>query len=248
MTMLPFLACHSLTMNNLSPIESAILQSRLEAIESAVEAKYRDLISVGQNRVNTFIFPGAGGVDILVEELCSKIPRSKIIDWTEHRGNIFTAAYDGEAVGQAIANLLLQQENTQEDEIHFIGISVGAFCANAAATVAFQQMHDTPTNVRLTLLDPFCGRGVFGSSYGRENFGKYATVAIQILNSDDPVPTTNDPLPNCYCLDVTNAPERDSFIPLPGDSMHSWPLAYLARHFQEPLGPMPRGTVMKVES
>jgi hypothetical protein len=252
MAVLPF-ACQSLTLNNLSPIESAVFQSRLERIESATEDKYSKFLvdEINNSRCSTFIFPGAGGVDVLVEELCAKIPNSIIIDWSEHRGSILTAAYDGEAVGQAIANLLLrqQQQGSSQEEIHFIGISVGAFCANAAATVLYQQrQQDSTQSVRLTLLDPFCGRGVLGGSYGNDNFGKYATTAIQILNSDDPVPSTNDPLPNCFCLDVTNAPERDSFVPLPGDSMHSWPLAYFARHFQEPSGPLERGTVVKIAS
>lgn len=39
----------------------------------------------------------------------------------------------------------------------------------------------------------------------------------QYLNSDDPVPSTNDPLPNSVTYDVTYAEERKKFVPLPGN-------------------------------
>ena len=242
-------AVRASVLDNLSPIESALLRTRLLGIEAAIQTKYRPHLvdwdtTSSSSTSTTIIFPGAGGVDPLVEELSSVLPHSQIVDWSEHRGSLLTAAYDGEAVGQGIANLLLLLQSNNDNDVnnknikaenvlHFIGISVGAFAANAAATVMYQH-RGTTTQVKLTLLDPFCGRGIFGSSYGKNQFGKYATTSIQILNTDDPVPTTNDPLPYCYCLDVTHAPERRTFTPLPGDTMHSWPLAYMARHYQEP--------------
>jgi hypothetical protein len=244
---------------NLSPVESALLKSRLDQIQVSVKQEYTSLLSENKNssdnnkkeeeELDTFIFPGAGGVDDLVLELQSVTPNSKIIDWSAHRGSIATAAYDGEAVGEAIADLLVDSTNRNRgSSLHFIGISVGAFCANAAATITYQRDSSSKNvNVRLTLLDPFCGRGLFGSNYGKEEFGKYATTAVQIVNTDDPVPTTNDPLPNCYCIDVTDAPERDTFVLLPGDSMHSWPLAYFARHYMEPTTPLDRGCVIRIE-
>ena len=64
-------------------------------------------------------------------------------------------------------------------------------------------------HVRLTLLDPFTSRGVWGSTYGQDNFGLDVDFAEQFLNTDDPVPITNDPLPLCSCVDVTGAVERD---------------------------------------
>lgn len=241
------LKCDALMYTSLSPVEAVLLQARLERIEAAVENKYEGLITMEgtSSSCRTFIFPGAGGVDPLVEELSRKLDGSKIIDWLEHRGSILTAAFDAEAVGEAVATLLLRRQNSDQVPFHFIGISVGAFGANAAATHVYRRLGGS-NNVRLTLLDPFCGRGVFGPSYGKQNFGKYATTAIQILNTDDPVPTTNDPLPYCYCIDVTAATERRTFVPLPGDSMHSWPVAYFARHFQEPSGTLQQGSIVKV--
>ena len=47
------------------------------------------------------------------------------------------------------------------------------------------------------------------------NFGRDADFAEQFLNTDDIAPSTNEPLPLCYCYDVTGTAERASF-PLPG--------------------------------
>lgn len=58
---------------------------------------------------------------------------------------------------------------------------------------------------------------------GQKNFGKAADVVEDYFNGDDPVPTTNGPLPLTYAVDVTDSKRRASFIPKDGDSMHSWP-------------------------
>ena len=83
------------------------------------------------------------------------------------------------------------------------------------------------------------------------------------------MPNTEVPLPLCYCLDVTGAKERKSFPPpdKTGDLVydlivgslggHSWPMGYLARHYETKLGAkgqlllpsheeMPRGAVVRV--
>ena len=235
-------------MNNLSPVENLLLGSRLEEIKTGIRNDYS---SCSKFETRTFIFPGAGGVDALVEELQARKPNSMIVDWKEYRGSILTASFDSEAVGEAIAELVLEtigNGDNQQNSIQFIGISVGGFAANSAATVVHRHLTENNPgicDVHLVLLDPFCGRGVAGPNYGRENFGKHATTALQILNTDDPVPTTNEVLPLCYCIDVTDAPEKKNFVLLPGDSMHSWPLAYYARYYNEdsatPL--LPRGKV-----
>ena len=269
-------------MNNRSRLENFFLRSRPERIKTSIQKEYSSQVASVMAESDaettnagtpTFIFPGAGGVDELVLELQSCTPNSRIIDWKDQRGSVLTAGFDSEAVGEAVAELVLDnidsrskdaddskngsQQTSALSGIRFIGISVGAFAANAAATVVHQQLTGKssddrnrcdPREVHLVLLDPFCGRGILGPNYGRKNFGKHATTALQIMNTDDPVPTTNDPLPLCYCIDVTDAPERKDFVPLPGDSMHSWPLAYFARHYgnNHDTTVLPRGKVEKV--
>ena len=50
-----------------------------------------------------------------------------------------------------------------------------------------------------------------GVGYGAKNFGLGVDFAEHYMNTDDPVPTTNDPLPNCAVIDVTNCVERKRF-------------------------------------
>ncbi len=80
----------------------------------------------------------------------------------------------------------------------------------------------------------------------RSNYGASADFAEHYLNSDDIVPSTSSPLPNCYCYDITKAAERAQF-PLPGGGptgsavkdlgmrllgYHNWPMGYMARHYE----------------
>ena len=129
--------------------------------------------------------------------------------------------------------------------LNLIGISVGAFAADSCSKyyhATFNGADDAdnlkPANVHLTLLDPFTSKGIFGYGWGMRNFGKSlesskfpsllkselaADVFDVYLNSDDPVPSTNDPIDNAYNFDVTKSASKASFLPPEGQSMHSWP-------------------------
>jgi len=93
---------------------------------------------------------------------------------------------------------------------------------------------NTPTGpkTRATFLDPFTQKGLFRSKFGINHFGKSAEYAEQYLNTDDPVPSTNSPLLHAHCWDITAAKERETFIPLPDDNMHSWPCAFFGLHLR----------------
>ncbi len=161
----------------------------------------------------------------------------KTLDWKDFRGSLLTAAYDGEAFGEVAASIVSgdgdDDEGSQLKSVHCIGVSVGAFAANACATEINRLRQGRASSstpyLRLTLLDPFTSRGLFGSGYGDLNFGKSVDYAEQYLNTDDPVPTTNKPLPLCACIDVTAAKERNSFKLPENETMHCWPLVYFTR-------------------
>jgi hypothetical protein len=128
-----------------------------------------------------------------------------------------------------------------------IGISVGAFAANACCSTLRRSMYDhhhqrlqqqqqqqqqhPKIYTRLTLLDPFTSRGIGGVGYGNANFGATADYAEHYLNTDDPVPSTNEPLDLCATWDVTGVPEREKEFVLPeNETMHCWPVVYFARY------------------
>ena len=202
----------------------------------------------------TIVFHGAGGKDVYTDELMnrlddvdkkSKSPQEQssynhIVDWSKYSTNILQASYNGQQIGELAAKEILEQvtsSNNNLTTIHFIGISVGAFAADAAvkevkknfeissSTKEENNSNNTdsiPPFVQLTLLDPFQQRGIFGVGYGNNEFGKSADYAEQYLNTDDPVPSTNKPLKNTVCYDVTSLRPRSIFG-------HDWPLVYYAR-------------------
>ena len=193
----------------------------------------------------TIVFHGAGGEDAYTDELMKNLedgtastssPQrsyNHIVNWSEYSTNLFQASFNGQKVGRLTARELLEQITNKPTAIHFIGISVGAFAADAAVNEV-RKIFDasggkwqntktgSPPFVQLTLLDPFQQRGIFGVGYGNNEFGKSADYAQQYLNTDDPVPSTNKPLKNTICYDVTNLRPESIFG-------HDWPLVYYAR-------------------
>ena len=246
-------------LSNLNPIESMLLSSRLASIERAVETKFHstvdprifdtdsDVEASYSAKDITIIFPGAGGRDALSDELEDVLRRSSAsddvsfvttFDWQEHRGTVLTAAYDSEAVGETVARCLWDNPSSRNAgsirSVHCVGISVGAFAANAMAREICQRRRPAAGGlspyVRLTLLAPFTSRGITGSSYGPDNFGRTADYAVQYMTTADPVPTTDALLPHCIRHDITSARKRDGFVLPKGESEHCWPLAYYTRH------------------
>jgi len=221
----------------LNPLESLLFTKRLTDIQTNTIKSFRSIIhddnkkspaNAATTRHLTLIFPGAGGPDAFTRELHDALlsydEKTFVFDWSDDRGSVLTAAFDSEAVGEAVASCL-PTTFPRLVSLHCVGISVGAFAANLCAA------RTKVGHSRLTLLDPFCSRSVWGGGYGKRYFGAEGVdFAVQYLNTDDFVPSTNDALPFCHCVDVTGARERDAFVLPEGESMHCWPLVYYARY------------------
>ena len=187
----------------------------------------------------TIIFPGANGPDKNTDNLLYNIKKNVnsqrnyvvVYDWKKWRGNVLRASYDSINVGKIIGNDIVNACNSIK-HAHLIGISVGAFAADTASKI-IKQKSKQGTYVKVTLLDPFCSLGLFNINYGKNNFGRDIDYSEQYLNTDDPVPFTNEPLPNCICYDITNTKDRNIFKPLPNDNMHSWPVYYYSKNFKK---------------
>ena len=188
----------------------------------------------------TIIFPGANGPDKNTDSLLYNIKNNVnsqrhyvvVYDWKKWRGNLLRASYDSINVGKIIGNDIVNSCNSNIKHAHLIGISVGAFAADTASKI-IKQKSKQDTYVKLTLLDPFCSLGLFNINYGKNNFGREIDYAEQYLNTDDPVPFTNEPLPLCICYDITNTKARNVFKPLPDDNMHSWPVYYYSKNYKK---------------
>lgn len=187
----------------------------------------------------TIIFPGANGPDKNTDNLLYNIKNNVnsqrnyvvVYDWKKWRGNLLRASYDSINVGKIIGNDIVNSCNSIK-HAHLIGISVGAFAADITSKI-IKQKSKQGTYVKLTLLDPFCSLGLFNINYGKNNFGRGIDYSEQYINTDDPVPFTNEPLPNCICYDITNTKDRNIFKPLPNDNMHSWPVYYYSKNFKK---------------
>ena len=208
------------------------------------------------------LFPGYGGVDANTERIIDEISKDGIkaycYDWEKYRGNLFRAASCGMAIGTQLGKELASAKNIES--VHFIGISVGSFAANACLDtftadverqkksgkrVKFTPLLQPPEGAdvdgsesespftRATFLDPFTTKGVFGAGFGINKFGAKAQYAEQYLNTDDPVPSTNEACKECHCFDITECGDRDSFVPLPNDNMHSWPAAFYGLNYRQ---------------
>jgi hypothetical protein len=198
----------------------------------------------------TLVFHGAGGQDQYTDDLMSKFQSAKkseyssIVEWSQSSSNFLQASFNGQRIGREAATQLIKQASNLKT-IHLIGISVGSFAADAAAVECKASPKDKRPFIQLTLLDPFTQRGIFDFGYGNRVFGKSADYAQQYLNTDDPVPSTNAPLDNTVCYDITDLrPEDITFG-------HDWPVAYYARSGNVGLIPPEKrldcGSVIKVE-
>lgn len=177
-------------------------------------------------------------------------------DWKSFRGNLLRAARDSQSIGKRIGRQLAAEEQIQD--LHVVGVSVGAFAADSCVK-EFSRLRRVDSRYaanknlggkksihsRLTLLDPFTSRGIFGNGYGMRFFGTEADFCEQYMNTDDPVPSTNSPLPLAHVYDVTSSRQRNSFMPSPGDSMHSWPAAYFGLNWVDKIDPRTKNPFFK---
>lgn len=184
------------------------------------------------------VIPGAGGPDANTKRIAESLGRiggtSAVVveyDWKAFVGGQLKAPFNAMRVGDFLAD---EVRRARPKRLHVIGVSVGGFAADRL-TARVASFADAP-QLQLTLLDPFTARGLPGlirptSAYGVNNFGKtLANAPMNVFNADDPVPSTNLPLRHAINFDITAAAERRDFVPLPGDSLHSWPAAWYGRH------------------
>lgn len=229
------------------------------------------------------IFHGSGGpdretADVLArfraQDAAAGLSREVVVfNWMPwFTANTDRLSFQSAGVGAELGRYLAANPGLRS--LHVVGTSAGSFAADAccSAYVEASRAGDKQrAAVRLTLADPFAARegASFQSGRGAQLFGRDADYAEHYLNTDDIVPNTEVPLPLCACYDVTGCAERKAFPPpektgdfvydliLKSLGYHSWPMGYVARHYQTTLdadgrlvwpshADTPRGTVVKV--
>ena len=227
------------------------------------------------------IFHGSGGPDRETDDVAARFRAQDtaagfkrevlVFNWMEwFTPNTDRLSFISGSVGASLGKSLAANRGLRS--LHIVGTSAGSFAADACCSAYVASAGGTKrAAVQLTLADPFAAKEgtSFRAGRGAQFFGRDADFAEHILNTDDVVPNTEVPLPLCYCLDVTGAKERSTFPPpeKTGDLVydlivkslgyHSWPMGYLARHYETRLDAkgrlllpshtdMPRGAVVKV--
>jgi hypothetical protein len=141
-------------------------------------------------------------------------------DWSTYAEDKATASKSGLEIGRYIGSTLASGDYHYE-RIQFVGHSVGAFVVQAACD-AYRENATGSTRIHLTFLDPFTGNGLIDWTYGKRRFGEGADFAEAYINTDDPVPSSNDPLNKSHNFDVTaQAPES-----LSDRDRHWWPVSF----------------------
>eukprot|EP00548_Thalassiothrix_antarctica_P015037 CAMPEP_0194175914 /NCGR_PEP_ID=MMETSP0154-20130528/9925_1 /TAXON_ID=1049557 /ORGANISM="Thalassiothrix antarctica, Strain L6-D1" /LENGTH=253 /DNA_ID=CAMNT_0038889927 /DNA_START=192 /DNA_END=953 /DNA_ORIENTATION=- len=202
-----------------------------------------DTIQYPTTGTTTIVFHGSGGTDTNTDALMSKLgSKGFMVDWSKYSQSTFFAAWNGHLIGKEVANRLIQSNSNEKKELHIIGISVGAMAADACVAEIKKLMPSA--YVQETLLDPLCSRGIWDWTYGERAFGREANYAQHYLNTDDPVPFTNQPLRrNCVVYDVTPVRPTEIFG-------HDWPLIYYTKEQSTTVVPkqdqLPRGQIVTV--
>ena len=198
----------------------------------------------------TLVFHGSGGQDKLTDALMQTLKRSDnkskhscMIEWGKYSSNFLQASFNGQRLGRCAAKQLLERTRNLK-AVHVIGISVGAFAADSVCNEVKAILKDS-VDIQLTLLDPFTQRGIFDFGYGARKYGESVDYFQQFLNTDDPVPSTNNPLQKSVCYDITAIrPAEISFG-------HDWPVAYNGHQEHTGIVPqadrLPRGTIIRLK-
>ena len=252
-----------------SMLLDGLVRSMADADEKAYLADPVDVSAVrlpdgfGGARDVCIIFHGRGGPDRETDDLIERVRTqdaavglerpAAVFDWQPWFSNQASRnSFHGQEVGRRLGRLLAAEAPGLRT-VHVVGTSAGAWPANELCTSYIEAAAGDKqrASVHLSLTDPFTARSdrPLADGWGGRNFGASADFAEHYLNSDDIVPSSNEPLQNCYCWDVTGAAERSSF-PLPGGGStgnpvldagmmllgyHNWPMGYMARHYETAL-------------
>jgi pimeloyl-ACP methyl ester carboxylesterase len=144
-------------------------------------------------------------------------------DWNPYSLSSLRSSTDGTTIGRALGKQLAEKKELTK--IHLIGHSVGSFVIDALCK-AYKESAEKPAQVRMTFLDPFCMKGTINWWYGQNRFGACGDFTEAYVNTDDPVPTTNERLIHAYNFDVTGHRSRSKFKGEP----HWWPVDYVTNY------------------
>ena len=158
--------------------------------------------------------------DPLKQLLKEKYPDAKIIslEWKPYSDSTFRCSVDGLRIGKIIGHELATSKNLES--MHLIGHSCGSFVIQGICEAVKSVRKDII--IQTTYLDPVSVYGGLFWDYGIDNFGCCSDFSDAYIDTEDPIPGSNELIPHAITFDVTEVREKAKFEGLP----HVWPTAY----------------------
>lgn len=124
-------------------------------------------------------------------------------DWAKDAEGGVNVTRRGERHGEWLGEQLAASPYTH---VHLVGHSAGAFVLyGATATLG----PDSAMTVHETFFDPFGGLGLVRWGYGERRFGETSDFAEAYVNTEDGVPSTDDPFPGMVSFDLSSFADDD---------------------------------------
>ena len=129
-------------------------------------------------------------------------------DWSSGANNRLRAGTNAMEFGRALGEELAKLKELQH--IRIIAHSASGFIPDELCRT-YKDLGGT-AHIETTFLDAFGLRGLLDSSFGARNHGSCPDFSANIVNTDDPAPTTNKFFKNAWNLDVTGLKRPQEFI------------------------------------
>jgi hypothetical protein len=189
--------------------------------------------------------------DPLQQILKERYPDARVIslEWRPYSDRTFRCSVDGIRIGKIIGHELAASKNLES--MHLIGHSCGSFVILGICKAVKSVRNDIA--IQTTFLDPVSVYGGLFWDYGIDNFGSCSDFSDVYIDTEDPIPGSNELIPHTITFDVTAARKKERYKGMP----HVWPTAYylnmvrsgknieLRKDAQAP-SKYPRGTLIKV--
>jgi len=144
------------------------------------------------------------------KNLISKRKDSVVInyDWSPGSNNRLRASSNAMELGSALGKELAEYQNLKY--LRVIAHSASGFIPDELCRA--YKKEGGKAYIETTFLDAFGLRGFLDSNYGVRNHGSCADYSMNIVNTDDPAPTTNKFFKSSWNLDVTGLHRPEGFV------------------------------------
>ena len=129
-------------------------------------------------------------------------------DWSSGSNNRLRASSNALKFGSELGKELAGYQNLKY--LRVIAHSASGFIPDELCR-AYKNLGGK-AHIETTFLDAFGLRGFLDSNYGTRNHGSCADYSTNIVNTDDPAPTTNKFFKNSWNLDVTGLDRPEGFV------------------------------------